>query len=392
MQDSWPSVDYLAGQWTPSDPLLSHRQQQLNRGVFRFAIPATIAALDPEVSADLLAEVDDVCDAIKAFDAESAGWGIPFASVLLRSESASSSQIENLTAGARQIALASLGAGNSSNATMIARNTDSLRAAIDLADRISPNTIRAMHERLNGGDDPSHAGRFRAETVWIGGRSPVTASYVAPPHEQVEIAIDDLCAFVRRTDVQPMVQAAIAHAQFETIHPFTDGNGRTGRALVSAILRHRGVSQRMTTPISAGLLADTQRYFGALMSYRGGDTFPIVESFAGAGRRAIVNASILRDDVANVRNQVLATAERRTKNLLAVADLCASEPAFTADMVTARGVPTASAYRIVERLEQAEIVKAERPIHGVTAWTVPGLTASLDRFTERAGRRTFNQG
>jgi Fic family protein len=388
---AWLAVEYLEAHWTPSDPMMSHRQRLANSGAFRYAIPPLISTLYPLVSDGLLASVAEVCGEMAAFDAESVGWGIPFSSVLLRSESASSSQIENLTASARQIALAALGggSGSGSDATMIARNTDALRAAIVLASQISPITIRAMHEQLNGGDDPASAGQFRAEPVWIGGRSPLTATYVAPPHTQVESLMDDLCVFARRTDIEPMVQAAIAHAQFETIHPFTDGNGRTGRALVSAILRHRGVSRQMTVPISSGLLSDTESYFAALKSYRDGDTAPIIESFAEAAHRAIVNARILRDDVAEVRNQVLATAVRRTKNLIAVADLCASEPAFTASMATERGIPAPSVYRIVERLQESGIVKAERVIRGVTAWSVPGLTSALDRFAERAGRRRF---
>ncbi len=386
---AWPGVGYLESSWHVDDPAASRRQRALNRGSFRFAVPAVIADLEPAVDPTLVVEADEVCAEMRAFDADSVSWGVPFASVLLRTESASSSQIENLTAGARAIALASLGARAGANAVMIAANTDAMRAAVELADRISPNTIRAMHERLNGGDDPANAGRFRDQTVWIGGRSPVTASFVAPPHEQVEAAIDDLCRFSRRTDLQAMVQAAIAHAQFETIHPFTDGNGRTGRALVSSILRHRGVSSRMTVPISSGLLADTGEYFAAMTAYRGGDIGPIVESFVEAGRRAIVNASILRSDVEDLRGRILATAERRTANLVKVADFCSAEPALTADMVAELGVPTASVYRILDRLAERGLIRVEKPIGGVKAWTVPDLLAALDRFAERAGRRTF---
>jgi Fic family protein len=394
VETPWPAVEQLESFWEPNDPMMSHRQRLANRGPFSYSLAAPISGLDPVVADDLYADAEDARVAIERFDAESTGWGIPFSSVLLRSESASSSQIEHLTSSARRIALAALGSGDgsNSNATMIARNTEAMRAAIDMADHISPNTIRTMHELLDGGDDPENAGKFRLEPVWIGGLSPVSASFVAAPHAQVPALIDDLCTFARRTDLQPVVQAALAHAQFETIHPFTDGNGRTGRALVSAILRHRGVSREMTAPISSGLLADTDSYFAALKSYRAGDTVPIIEAFADASHRAVANAGILRDDVAEVRDQVLATGERRTANLVKIAELCASEPAFTADMAVARGVPTASVYRILERLEKAGIVKPERPIRGVTAWTVRGLTSALDRFAERAGRRTFNNG
>lgn len=246
-----------------------------------------------------------------------------------------------------------------------------------------------MHERLDGGDDPVNAGRFRREWVWIGGQSPVTAAYVGVHPDAVAGDVADLVGFAQRDDVQPLVQAAIVHAQFETIHPFTDGNGRTGRALVSAILRRRKVARHMSVPISAGLLANTEEYFAALTAYREGDIEPIVERFAYAVRRALENAAILRDDVAAVRDAVLGTAQRRTGNLLTIAELCASEPAFTAQMVTDRGVSLSSAYRILDRLVAAGVIRPEKPIHGVTVWTVPGLTDALDRFAVRAGRRTF---
>jgi len=70
------------------------------------------------------------------------------------------------------------------------------------------------------------------------------------------------------------------HAQFETIHPFTDGNGRTGRALVQAMLRNKGLTRQITVPVSAGLLSDTSAYFVALTSYRDGDAAPIVQCFS----------------------------------------------------------------------------------------------------------------
>lgn len=101
--------------------------------------------------------------------------------------------------------------------------------------------------------------------------------------------------------------------------------------------------------------------------------------------------AILRDDVAAVRDTVLSTAQRRTGNLLTLAELCATEPAFTAQMVTDRGVSLSSAYRLLDRLVAAGLIRPEKPIHGVTVWTVPGLTEALDRFAARAGRRTFRK-
>lgn len=391
MTSDWPAVDQQLDRWLAMDPQASRTQQLRNRGDFSYAVTPEIAELTPQISQPQQADADQTLAAVREFDDATAAWGIPFASVLLRTESASSSQIENLTASARRIALATLGDTSSRNASMIARNTSALRAAIDLADNISPNTIRAMHERLDGGDDPANTGRFRTQPVWIGGSSPVTAHYVPVHHLQIGPAIDDLVAFIRRDDLQPLVQAAIAHAQFESIHPFTDGNGRTGRALVSSILRRRGVAPHMSVPISSGLLGDTGAYFTALSEYRMGHIEPIIDQFGAAARRAIANARILRGDVSEVRRAVLATAQRGTHNLMVIADLCGSEPAFNAAMLAERDVPSASAYRILARLREHNIVRQERPIAGAMVWTVPGLTSALDRFAERAGRRTFIQ-
>jgi Fic family protein len=99
----------------------------------------------------------------------------------------------------------------------------------------------------------------------------------------------DLVAFAGRTDVPVLIQAAIAHAQFETIHPFPDGNGRTGRALLQGMLRHGGLTRNITVPVSAGLLNDTNAYFRALAEYRAGKADAIVITVAEASFAAIRN-------------------------------------------------------------------------------------------------------
>ncbi len=101
---------------------------------------------------------------------------------------------------------------------------------------------------------------------------------MAPRFERVPRLIDDLVAFTQRTDIEPYLQVALAHAQFETIHPFTDGNGCTGRALVQAMLRSSGITQRITVPVSVGLLNEVEDYYEALTAYRSGDLDPIRSS------------------------------------------------------------------------------------------------------------------
>jgi len=100
-----------------------------------------------------------------------------------------------------------------------------------------------------------------------------------------------------------MPQVAVAHAQFETIHPFTDGNGRTGRALVQAMLHNKRLTRQITVPVSAGLLANTDAYFEALGSYRAGDPAPIVEQLSSASVLAVVNGRHLVGDLRSIRER-----------------------------------------------------------------------------------------
>ena len=190
----------------------------------------------------------------------------PFASVLLRSESAASSKIENLTASARAIAVAELTPDAPGNGRLIVANVHAMTAAISLAGRLDADAVLQMHRALLGDANPSAAGRWRDEQVWIGGSDygPHGADYVAPHHSRVEAAIDDLVRFIDREDVPILAHAALAHAQFETIHPFVDGNGRIGRALIHLVLRRRGLAVRVLPPISLILATWSQDYIPGL--------------------------------------------------------------------------------------------------------------------------------
>ena len=115
--------------------------------------------------------------------------------------------------------------------------------------------------------------------------------------------MDDLVAFARRTDLPALPQIAIAHAQFETVHPFPDGNGRTGRALVQAMLRRLGVTRKVTVPVSAGVLRDTRGYFDALTAYRSGDVMPIIRAMAQASTDAILNGRQLVSEITGLRSE-----------------------------------------------------------------------------------------
>ena len=295
----WPAVEYEEHGWV-STLDIPRRWQSTFSGPYRAAVVPEICRLDPVLSAATAALADEATAEFARFDAEMGSEIAPFGAILLRSEAAASSRIENLTASAKAVALAELGDTSRRNATEIVANTTAMTAAIALADRLDAPAILAMHAALLEHHDPKHAGTWRGAQVWVGSSSygPHTASFVPPHHTRVAPAIDDLVCFMHRGDVPVLSHAAIAHAQFETIHPFADGNGRTGRAIVHCLLRGKRLTRQVTVPISAGLLADTDRYFDALTAYRAGVIQPIVERFAEASFDSIVNGRQLVSDLA----------------------------------------------------------------------------------------------
>lgn len=390
---TWPALTWEPQTpWVHRDALASRRATRRNSGTFSSAVPASIAALNVKLDTTLRGALQGTAFYMNLFDKRFHHiGGIPFSAVLLRGESASSSQIENLTVSARKLSLAVLGARGSKvgiNAELVARNVYAMRAALDTAENISVDSILAMHRELTRGLQQD-SGMLRTEWVWIKGDSPVTADYVAPHHERVPAALEDLVTFMNRRDIDPLAQAAIAHAQFETIHPFTDGNGRTGRALISSLLRARGVTQHVTLPISSGLLHDTEGYIQALTDYHAGDAEPIVKLFSRAINQALLNVEWLAQDIENLQQQILATAQRKTPLLRSLTDLCCTEPAFTAHMVEEHTQGSrASVYRLLNRMVELQILREERvKIQGQKVWTVPALNRALDDFAARAGRR-----
>ncbi|KJQ52768.1 Fic family protein [Microbacterium sp. SA39] len=297
--------------WTPRAPQMHSRAEvERQTGSYEAAITPSIAAWAPRLSSEDSTDVEDATRQLVAFDQHAQrtlGSGNPalgpMTAILLRTESASSSQIEHLTTSAKQLALAEIDESDKANALTVIGNVRAMEAALQLADAISADSILATHRALmlhQRGFDPVDAGRFRSEQVWIGpgDAGPRTADFVAPHHDRIPDAIADLVALIRRQDLPVLVQVAVAHAQFETIHPFPDGNGRTGRALAQSILRNKGLVGSTAVPISAGLLVDVDRYFGALSSFREGDAGPIIREFAMASRIAATTGTKLVDDLA----------------------------------------------------------------------------------------------
>ena len=235
-----------------------------------------------------------------------------------------------------------------------------MSAAIALAERLDAEAIRAMHAALLVESRPEIAGRWREEPVWIGGSDyrPHDALFVPPRHDHVPGAIDDLLAFIDRDDIPILAPAAVAHAQFETVHPFADGNGRTGRAPVHAQLRNKRLARNVTGPVSAGLLTDTDAYFAALTTYRNDDLVTIVEQFTTAAFGALTNGRHLVDDLRSIRTEWTDRIRaRRDSGTWKIADVLLNHPvvnaAFLADELA---VASQNTCRSLARLFEAEVV------------------------------------
>ena len=222
---------------------------------------------------------------------------------LLRSESVASSRIEGVVISHKRLARAAqkeTGKRRGDNrAAAVLGNVEALKRAIAIGEQGEPLAVSDLLEihrlLLRFTEDRRIAGVVREAQNWIGGNdyNPVGAAYVPPPPERVPDLLSDLCAFINRDDLPPIAQSAIAHAQFETIHPFADGNGRTGRALIYAILRRRGEIPSYIPPISLVLGATPKAYIAGLTEYREGDVRRWCGSFAHATTSAAREAERL---------------------------------------------------------------------------------------------------
>jgi Fic family protein len=230
------------------------------------------------------ADVADAERAVTALNADASALTNTeaLARLLIRTEAVASSKIEGLSIGARRLLHAEakrrlLGLDADEVATEILNNIEAMTAAIDAVGADAPIAVEIildLHARLLAGTRLDEVGgQLRATQNWIGGSdyNPCSAEFVPPPPERVPDLIEDLIAFSNEDGLPAVAQAAIAHAQFETIHPFADGNGRAGRALMQMILRRRGLTARILPPISLVLASMSQSYVDGLMMtrYRG---------------------------------------------------------------------------------------------------------------------------
>jgi Fic family protein len=197
--------------------------------------------------------------------------------------------------------------------------------------------------------------------------------------------VKDLCAFANRDDISPVVQAALAHAQFETIHPFGDGNGRVGRCLIHVLFRRRGIATRYVPPVSLVLGANKDAYIAGLEDYRADRVDSWVAQFARAVEAASASAEDFSDQVSDLQREWIERLgpTRRDAVALQIVKNLPSFPFITTKIVQElTGRSDVAALRGLRRLEEIEVLTRHRNKRKGDSWEAKELFTLLERFED----------
>lgn len=394
---------YVELLWNPEDAAgLSRRDRQPGR--YRAYVPDELGEHLPQLSRAAAASAEDAIAVLARADERIGSRGGYLNHLLIRSESISSSWIEGNRVSPKRLAIAELLHQGTRAALDVVANVRATEDAIaGLADRGRAITTKDI-EDLQHIIEPSLEPGLRNEQNWVGGPgwSPLRADFVPPPEGDVRRLVDDLARFVTATEGNPVVRAAVAHAQFETIHPFIDGNGRTGRALIHTVLRRTDALRNTLIPISTVFAGNTDGYIAGLTAYRA-DPARLddwVVGFAHAAELAAGNAVRLSEDIttldATIREELIAfrrergrspAVPRRDSVTLHILDTLASNPVLTTESVVQRfGGSSARAHRALAELADAGILGRTKDQKGrLICWTADRHLA-LVALTERSNR------
>lgn len=388
MSSMWPPVKFEKMVWLIEQGGDSRRSTA--QRTYKSAVVPNIADEIMMIPSETALLSEDVRTAIAAFDVRVGDTLAPLEALLVRIESSASSKIENVAAPVPDLLIAETGDERGHSVADVIGNVDATMAAIVLSEELTPDTVLDIHRALLASTHPILAGRWRTDPVWIGSFSagPPKATFVPPAPQRVPDSIDDLCDFMSRTDMPVFVQAMVMHAHFETIHPFPDGNGRVGRALIHAMLRRDGLTKAATLPISAGIVSQKHRYIQALTEYRFGDFAPIVELGADATFAALQSANMLFEDVKEMTDR-WSEMLRKTRSDSAVHRVMATLLAHPVVEVGAMAESVeASPKATLDAVKQLQKLKVLDPIDdtadGQPRWVVNEIIAILNDFTSRS--------
>lgn len=326
------------------------------------------------------------------------------ARLLLRAEAVASSRIEGLEVNARRLVRAEaariMGAPmGDDTAEAVLGNVEAMRLAVDelaTRERFGLGDLLAIHRALMAHTDrPDLGGKVRITQNWIGGSAfnPCRAEFVPPPPEHVPTLLDDLVEFMATDRYPPLVQAALAHVQFETIHPFADGNGRVGRALIHVLLRRRGLASRYVPPISLVLATRARDYVARLTAFRyvGSPDTPSaqagavqwIETFAAAAASAAADGERfgeLVDGLARTWRERAAPIRRGSTADLLLRALPSAPVVTVATAARLVGRSVQATNLAVEHLVRTGVLIPTRAVRWKRAFEASGLLDLLTRF------------
>ena len=357
-------------------------------------VPDDLANFAQPLTGVLAGAVSDAEAAIHQLNARALPGLAPLARLLLRSESIASSKVEGMQVDARDLARAEAKLETGGKAGPYTReilaNIDAMELAIDhatVAEDISVENIVDIHRMLMASATNHHvAGVIRTEQNWIGGNNynPCGADFVPPPPEELPRLLADLCIAINEDHLPPVVQAGLVHAQFETIHPFHDGNGRTGRALIHVVLRRRGMTPQYVPPISIVLASSKDRYIAGLLNFRGGDFTGWLTTFAAAATRSANLANVYLGEVEMLHKEwraMLAGSAHPRSDAAAwkIIDALPAHPMITVALAVALvGRTKAAVSEAMAQLERAGVLVRESQSQRNRTWEASGLLDLLN--------------
>lgn len=301
-------------------------------------------------------------------------------------ESLGSSRIEGVTPRARRVVHALLAEASPSPPHRrgpvgeAVGNIEATAEALHMLARPESLTVervcRAHRILMQSSPDPRLGGVLKTTQNWIGGNDwhPLDGDFVPPPADLCEPLMEDLVAYLRAGQHSPMLEAVVAHAQFETIHPFGDGNGRTGRALLFAALKHRCASDGFMPPVSLALSQRRDAYLRSLRTYqsyvgapdglaRSAALVPLIEVIGVAVGHSCEAAESYAAAVARMQAQWRTRVGQRTGRsaALAAVDLLASQPSLTPKLLAeSSGFSERRCADALRRLTEAGITRTRR--------------------------------
>jgi Fic family protein len=371
-----------------------------DRKPFRFHafVPDLIGDWDEPLAGRAAEAVAQATAALGELQAAGAGHDLEaLAGPLLRAEALGSSFIEGLRASNERVALAAyepLAADGTARAVL--GNVRAMERAIAIGTESRPlrvDDLLDIHRvLLEGTTEERYAGVVRTDQSWIGGRgaSPADADFVPPPPDRVPALLDDLVRFVDLDDLPAIAQAAIAHAQFETIHPFGDGNGRAGRCLIHVILRRRGLATLLVPPVSVVLATRARRYIAGLIDFREARADDWIGVFADAVTGAAEATRLLWGQVDALLAELIERAGSPRADAVARRIILGlpAQPVVSADTAAARyGVTPTAARAALNRLQEAGVLIPTRVgRRRDREWISDELFQLLDAFEHDLGQ------